>query len=47
MFLLYCGNRKRHKNIINLIKAFQEVKKEFADLWAKNILEVLNGLISD
>ena len=32
MFLLYCGNRKRHKNIINLIKAFQEVKKEFADL---------------
>ena len=31
-FLLYCGNRKKHKNLINLIKAFQEVKKEFTDL---------------
>ena len=31
-FLLYCGNRKKHKNLINLIKAFQEVKKEFVDL---------------
>ncbi|RZV38728.1 MAG: glycosyltransferase family 1 protein [Candidatus Acidulodesulfobacterium acidiphilum] len=32
LFILYCGNRKKHKNIINLIKAFREVKKEFADL---------------
>ena len=31
-FLLYCGNRKKHKNLINLLKAFQEVKKTSKDL---------------
>ncbi len=31
-FLLYCGNRKKHKNLISLIKAFQDIKKEFKDL---------------
>lgn len=30
-FFLYCGNRKKHKNIIRLIKAFKNAKQELAD----------------
>ena len=31
-YILYCGNRKRHKNIERLIKAFKIVKNEFKNL---------------
>ena len=31
-YILYCGNRKKHKNIVNMIKAFDVAKKDLPDI---------------
>ena len=31
-YILYCGNRKKHKNIVRMIKAFDVAKKDLPDI---------------